>query len=96
MQVEVITRIIFKIPEEADAAEKMQNSIMSKPCPDVYTRIVKTGGSVEIYMSRCQEGPIDRQTRKLCITCKYATYFSSDCPCKWCINRSNWRPLEGA
>lgn len=95
MQVEVITRVIFKIPEEGDAVTAMQKSIRSNPNPGVHTRIIKTDNTVEIFMSRCQESPIDRQTQKLCITCKYATDFSVDCPCKWCIKRSNWKPSEG-
>lgn len=61
MQVEVITRIIFKIPEEGDAAKEMQEQIRSNPNPGVYTRIIRTDNTVEIFMSRCQEGPINRR-----------------------------------
>lgn len=92
MQVEIITRIIFKLPEEADAAKMMQDSIRSKPSPDVYTRIIRTDYTVEIFMSRIQAGPIDRQTPKNCITCKYTACHPWDYPCRVCVKYSDWRP----
>lgn len=85
MQVEVITRIIFKIPEEADAVEAMQEQLKSNLNPGVHTHIIRTYNTVEFCMSRCQEGPIE------CLTCKYENVHIWEYPCRGCSKFSNWR-----
>ena len=94
MQVEVITRIIFKIPEEAEAVEAMQEQLKSNPNPGVRTHIIRTYNSVEFCMSRCQEGPIDRQDPKArleCLTCKYENVHFWEYPCRGCSKLDKWR-----
>ena len=94
MQVEVITRIIFKIPEEADAVEAMQEQLKSNPNPGVHTHIIRTYSTVEFCMSRCQEGPIDRQDPKArieCQTCLYEDFPFTQFPCSCCSIYSHWR-----